>query len=167
MSLKEIFFSSNYDTDSLFLLQVPNNLLESIENEEELIIKGSSPVILCTKDKGYELKLLETTNTLLIIKDKNPNQKEVILKTAQSVEATNSSPRKYYIYNLLLVSCTLKYDEKTGENNISSFSKNYSLKDLFSLSDLPLVQFNKLISETHIFEFNSNIACLFDFDFVI
>ena len=163
----EIYFSSNYDTNSLFLLQVPKNLLENLEKEDELIIKGTSPTILCTKDKGYELKLLETTNTLLIMKDKEPNQKEIILKVDHSVEATSTTPRKYYIYNLLKKFCVLKYDTNTGENNLSTFKQKYSLKDLFSLCDLPSVQFNKLISEKHIFEYNENIVCLFDFNFVI
>ena len=78
----ELYFSSDYDTNSLFLLQVPKDLLNNLEKEEELIIKGTSPTILCTKDKGYELKLLETTNTLLLIKDKEEgsDQKEIILK---------------------------------------------------------------------------------------
>ena len=99
----EIYFSSNYDANSLFLLQVPKNLLENLEKEDELIIKGTSPTILCTKDKSYELKLLETTNTLLIVKDKdeNLNKKEIILKAEHSIEATSITPRKYYIYNLL------------------------------------------------------------------
>ena len=163
----EIYFSSNYDTNSLFLLQVPKNLLENLEKEDELIIKGTSPTILCTKDKGYELKLLETTNTLLLIKDKGTNQKEIILKADHSVEATSTTPRKYYIYNLLKKFCVLKYDTNTGENNISSFKQKYSLKDLFSLCDLPSNQFNNLISEKHIFEYNENTVCLFDFNFVI
>ena len=163
----EIYFSSNYDTNSLFLLQVPKNLLENLEKEDELIIKGTSPTILCTKDKGYELKLLETTNTLLLIKDKGPNQKEIILKADHSVEATSTTPRKYYIYNLLKKFCVLKYDTNTGENNISSFKQKFSLKDLFSLCDLPSNKFNNLISEKHIFEYNENTVCLFDFNFVI
>ena len=105
----ELYFSSNYDTNSLFLLQVPKNLLENIEKEEELIIKGNSPTILCTKDKGYELKILETTNTLLIVNNKDSkNQKEIILKTDHSIEATNTTPRKYFIYNLLKKFCVLK-----------------------------------------------------------
>ena len=165
----ELYFSSDYDTNSLFLLQVPKNLLDNLEKEDELIIKGTSPTILCTKDKGYELKLLETTNTLLIIKDKveGSNQKEIILKADHSIEATSTTPRKYYIYNLLKKFCILKYDINSGESNISTFKQNYSLKDLFSLCDLPSVQFNKLISETHIFEYNDNTSCIFDFNFVI
>jgi hypothetical protein len=167
--MSDIYFSSNYDTNSLFLLQVPSNLLENIEKEDELIIKGTTPTILCTKDKGYELKLLETTNTLLIVQNKedNSNNKEIILKADHSVEATSTTPRKYYIYNLLKKFCTLKYDTSTGQNNLSSFKQIYSLKNLFSLCDLPSVQFNKLILETHIFEYNENIACLFDFNCVI
>ena len=165
----DIYFSSDYDTNSLFLLQVPGNLLDNLEKEDELIIKGTTPTILCTKDKGYELKLLETTNTLLILqnKDDNSNNKEIILKADHSVEATSTTPRKYYIYNLLKKFCTLKYDTSTGQNNLSSFKQQYSLNNLFSLCDLPSNQFNKLISETHIFEYNENITCLFDFNCVI
>ena len=131
----ELYFSSNYDTNSLFLLQIPSNLLANLEKEEELIIKGTSPTILCTKDKGYELKLLETTNTLLLIKDKEEesNKKEIILKADHSIEAIGITPRKYYIYNLLKKFCVLKYDINTGENNILSFKQKYTLKNLFSL----------------------------------
>ena len=164
----ELYFSSNYDTNSLFLLQVPKNLLENIEKEEELIIKGNSPTILCTKDKGYELKILETTNTLLIVNNKdNKNQKEIILKTDHSIEATNTTPRKYFIYNLLKKFCVLKYDTNTGENNISSFKQKYSMKDLFCLCDLPSKQFSDLIQEMHIFEYSEDIVCVFDFNFTI
>jgi len=129
----ELYFSSNYDTNSLFLLQIPHNLLDNLEKEEELIIKGTSPTILCTKDKGYELKLLETTNTLLLIKDneEDPNKKEIILKADHSIEATSITPRKFYVYNLLKKFCTLKYDISTGENNLSSFKQKYSLKIYF------------------------------------
>ena len=164
----ELYFSSNYDTNSLFLLQVPKNLLDNLEKEDELIVKGSSPTILCTKDKGYELKLLETTNTLLLIKDKDEdsNKKEIILKADHSIEATSITPRKYYIYNLLKKFCILKYDIAKGQNNISSFIQKYTLKDLFSLCDLPSTQFNELIKETHIFQYNEEIACIFDFNFL-
>ena len=164
----ELYFSSNYDTNSLFLLQIPHNLLDNLEKEEELIIKGTSPTILCTKDKGYELKLLETTNTLLLIKDneEDPNKKEIILKADHSIEATSITPRKFYVYNLLKKFCTLKYDISTGENNLSSFKQKYSLKNLFSLCDLPSTQFDKLIKETHIFQYNNDIACIYDFNFL-
>ena len=164
----ELYFSSNYDTNSLFLLQIPNNLLENLEKEDELIIKGNSPTILCTKDKGYELKLLETTNTLLLIKDKgdDPTKKEIILKADHSIEATSITPRKFYIYNLLKKFCSLKYDISTGENNISSFKQQYTLQNLFSLCDLPSTKFDNLIKETHIFQYNANITCIYDFDFL-
>ena len=164
----ELYFSSNYDTNSLFLLQIPHNLLDNLEKENELIIKGTSPTILCTKDKGYELKLLETTNTLLLIKDKEgeSNKKEIILKADHSIEAIGITPRKYYIYNLLKKFCVLKYDISTGENNIPSFKQKYSLKDLFSLCDLPSKQFEELIKETHIFQYNDDIACIYNFIFL-
>ena len=164
----ELYFSSNYDTNSLFLLQIPQHLLDNLEKEEELIIKGTSPTILCTKDKGYELKLLETTNTLLLINDKeeDSNKKEIILKADHSIEATSITPRKFYIYNLLKKFCILKYDINTGENNISSFKQKYSLKNLFSLCDLPSTQFQQLIKETHIFQYNDEISCIYDFNFL-
>ena len=165
----ELYFSSNYDTNSLFLLQIPHTLLDNLEKEEELIIKGTSPTILCTKDKGYELKLLETTNTLLLIKDKEgeSNKKEIILKADHSIEATSITPRKFYIYNLLKKFCSLKYDLSTGENNVSLFKQKYTLKDLFSLCDLPSTQFDILIKETHIFQYDDNITCIYDFNFLI
>ena len=164
----ELYFSSDYDTNSLFLLQIPHNLLDNLDKEEELIIKGTTPTILCTKDKGYELKLLETTNTLLLIRDQkeDANKKEIILKADHSIEATSITPRKFYIYNLLKKFCTLNYDINTGENNLSSFKQKYTLKNLFSLCDLPSTQFDKLIKETHIFQYDDETTCIYDFHFL-
>lgn len=165
----ELHFSSNYDKSDLFILQVPHHLLEDIEKNEELIIKGSNPTLLCTKDKGYELKMLETSNTLLLLKNKenSEDKKEIILKTDHCIEATNILPKKYYIYNLLKKFCQLNYDTSTGQNNISSFKQNYSFDELFAMCDLPSKQFNELVLETHIFKYNEDITCIFDFQFII
>ena len=50
-------------------MQVPEKLLENIENNNELIIKGSCPALLCTDNDVYKLHEMETTNTILLIKD--------------------------------------------------------------------------------------------------
>ena len=165
----ELYFSSSYDKSDLFILQVPHSLLEDIEKNEELIIKGSNPTLLCSKDKGYELKMLETSNTLLLLKDKEnyEDKKDIILKTDHCIEATNILPKKYYIYNLLKKFCLLNYDISTGQNNINSFKQIYSLEELFAMCDLPSKQFNELILETHIFKYNEEISCIFDFQFII
>ena len=37
---------------------------------------------------------------------------------------------------------------------------------MFSLCDLPSTQFEQLIKETHIFQYNDDIACIYDFNFL-
>ena len=78
----EVYFSDNYDNQSLFLLQVPNSIINEIKDiNNDLLIKGSNDrTIFCTNDKNFEIKFLDTTNTFLLLNqyedDKNINKKK-------------------------------------------------------------------------------------------
>ena len=71
----EVYFSDNYDNQSLFLLQVPNSIINEIkETNNDLLIKGSTDkTIFCTNDKNFEIKFLDTTNTFLLLNQKDDN----------------------------------------------------------------------------------------------
>ena len=80
----EVYFSDNYDNQSLFLLQVPNSIINEIKDiNNDLLIKGSNDrTIFCTNDKNFEIKFLDTTNTFLLLNqyedDKNINKKKFV-----------------------------------------------------------------------------------------
>ena len=63
----ELYFSDEYDNESLFLMQMPENILKKIEKNENLIIKGKKPALLCTKKETFKLSGIDTTNTLSIL----------------------------------------------------------------------------------------------------
>lgn len=67
----EIDFSSNYELENLFLIQIPMKLIDNLEQKDELIIKGSCPSILTTETEIYKLSVMEATNTILLISDKD------------------------------------------------------------------------------------------------
>ena len=74
------------------------------------IIKGYCPSILTTETEIYKLNKMETTNTILLISDKDDQKNKVILmKTSFLVDATESVPEENTIFNLLSKYSCLKY----------------------------------------------------------
>ena len=166
----EVYFSDNYDNQSLFLLQVPNSIINEIkETNNDLLIKGSiDRTIFCTNDKNFEIKFLDTTNTFLLLnqKDENDiNKKNIRLMTFHNLECCDIIPKKYLIYNLLKKNCNLNYNLQTGENNFNTFEKKYTIEDCFALSDLPKNQFLKMIEEQNIFLYENKYLCVFNIGF--
>ena len=166
----EVYFSDDYDNQSLFLLQIPSSILEEIKStNNNLLLKGSSErTIFCTNDKNFEVKFLDTTNTFLLLNQKennNMNKKNIRLMTFHNLECCDIIPKKYFIYNLLKKSCCLNYNLETGENNFNSFKKKYTKEDCFALSDLPINQFEEMIKEQNIFLYQNKFLCIFDIGF--
>lgn len=164
----ELYFSDNYDESSLFLMEVPNSILDYIkQGTGELIIKGSEPTILCTDSNHFELKFLETSNTYMILdsESEQTQKKEVTLMTYHTLECCELSPKKYLIYNILKRNCSLNYDINSGENNFESFTKRYTKEECFAMSDLPREKFNHLLSEQKIFAYKDKFMCIFSIEF--
>ena len=164
----ELYFSDNYDESSLFLMEVPNSILDYIkQGTGELIIKGSEPTILCTDSKHFELKFLETSNTYMILdsESEQTQKKDVTLMTYHTLECCELSPKKYHIYNILKRNCSLNYDINSGENNFDSFTKRYTKEECFAMSDLPREKFNHLLSEQKIFAYKDMFMCIFSIEF--
>ena len=167
----EVYFSDNYDNQSLFLLQVPNSIINEIKDiNNDLLIKGSNDrTIFCTNDKNFEIKFLDTTNTFLLLNqyedDKNINKKKIRLMTFHNLECCDIIPKKYLIYNLLKKYCNLNYNLQTGENNFNTFERKYTIEDCFALSDLPKNQFLKMIEEQNIFLYENKYLCVFNISF--
>jgi len=122
---------------------------------------------LCTKDKSYELKYLETTNSFLLLKDaaQEENKKEIKLMVNHTLECTDYNPKKFSIINILKSECSLNYNRFTGEDNCNSFLSKYSIENLFAMSELCSSEFYNMIIEYGIFEKNG-LACVFEDSFL-
>ena len=78
-------------------------------------------LFLCSKEKVYELKMLENSNTFLLLENQNKNKSLIVLSACHSIETLDYSPKKYFLLNLLKDNCSLYYNTETGENNIAKF----------------------------------------------
>ncbi len=121
----EIEFSEEYDLEKLIIIQVPQEIVDNISNGDELIIKGTDNSILCTKSKSWELKYLETSNTILLLKALIKEGDEI--KTAEIlsmenhiIECNDVIPKKYQPVLKVKENCSIYYDLKTGLCNIES-----------------------------------------------
>jgi len=121
----EIEFSENYDLENYSLIQVPQDIADQIIKSEELIIKGNDNSILCTKNKSYELKYLETSNTIFLIKEINKEggeikNAEILSMENHIIECVDVVPKKYQSILKIKENCSIFYDIKTGRSNIES-----------------------------------------------
>ncbi len=163
----DLTFAENYE-NSLFLIEAPSQIVEKVMNKEELILKGGEVTILCTSEKSYELKYLETTNTFILVNspaEMEGEKKQISLMTNHTLECQEYNPKKYTIFNLLKHECSLNYDLNTGDDSFNSFQNKYSLSDLFAISELSSSVFNKIIDDFGIFEKNE-CACVVDENFL-
>jgi hypothetical protein len=159
----DVYFKTNYDDKNIVLLEVNEHILQAIKNgDNNLIIKGdSTTTILSTQSKSYEMKYLETSNTLLLLESEQESlvgPQKILTMNDHVIEANEVCPRRYNIINLLKSKCALNYDITTGSNNIESKSpvntglSKYSSHDLFMMSDLCMDDFKKYLLEFNIFE---------------
>jgi len=123
----EISFDENYDKNNIVLIEVLPSVLESIEKNEKLIIKGNEQTILCTPNKSYELKYLDTTNNYMLLEQLAPEKLNIKFTSQHTLECIEINPRKNNLLDLLR-SNELTYDLETSESNYES--KNYYLKSL-------------------------------------
>lgn len=72
LSLK---LSENFDSRNLSLMEVPKEISALIEKGNELYLKGGSDtdVVLCTTNKTYTMKMVETSNQLFLVPPSNGN----------------------------------------------------------------------------------------------
>lgn len=164
----EVYFANTYDESNLFLLEIPEQVYEEyiIHDEGQLIIKGTDPTVICTNNKSYELKFLETSNTLMILDSKTEpdSKKEISLMAYHTVVCDDFSPKKYQVYNKLKANSALNYNLATGESNFNSFPSKYSKEDCFQMSNLPKQQFEEFLNQHLIFN-QEGLMCIFNESF--
>eukprot|EP00057_Strongylocentrotus_purpuratus_P034022 XP_793636.4 PREDICTED: sister chromatid cohesion protein DCC1-like [Strongylocentrotus purpuratus] len=66
-----IYFGEELNPASMRLLEVDSTILKCVVEGQRLIIRGDKTdhAVLCTDSKTYDLKVAETSNTLLVLKD--------------------------------------------------------------------------------------------------
>lgn len=66
-----LYFGEELNPASMRLLEVDNTILKNVLEGQRLVIRGDKTdhAVLCTDDKTYDLKVAETSNTLLVLKD--------------------------------------------------------------------------------------------------
>ncbi|MCQ2816293.1 MAG: sister chromatid cohesion protein DCC1 [archaeon] len=164
----ELYFGDKYDESSMFLMEVPPNILSYIRNKEgELLIKGKDSSILCTKDKNYELKFLETSNTFMVLdsEEESSAKKEITLMTFHTLECNEMSTKKYFLYNILKEKCCLNYDLENSKIDLSKFDLKITKDEGFAMTDYPRELYEKMIKECHIFLYESKYLCIFSMEF--
>lgn len=119
----EIEFGEEYDLEKYTLIEVPPAIVDNIHNGDRLVLKGNEVSILCTDKKSYELRYLETSNSLYLLRALNfENEQiknaEILFMSNHIIECTEVIPKKYSIINKIKYNCSLNYDERTGRNNL-------------------------------------------------
>lgn len=78
-------FSSSFPARKLLLVELPPEVLECVVNGEDLQIKGSDQgpdAVLCTSNKTFSIKKVETSNSVFLVPPSST--------TAFEVETMNS-----------------------------------------------------------------------------
>ncbi len=123
----EIYFGATYDKKTNFLLEVNQQVLDNLENIQDdnydFVLKGDSSTYLCTDTKTYEVKLVETSNTFLLLEEnKVDSNYKVVLSADHSLDINEVIPSKYNIINTLKETCALNYNLADGSSNIKGKS---------------------------------------------
>ncbi|XP_071509670.1 sister chromatid cohesion protein DCC1-like [Diadema antillarum] len=66
-----LYFGHELNPASMRLLEVDDTILNCVEEGQRLVIRGNKTdhAVLCTDGKTYDLKVAETSNTLLLLED--------------------------------------------------------------------------------------------------
>lgn len=102
-----IRFSDTYSETCYKLMELPEDLMEVVERGERLMLKGEGAenVVLCSRTKTYDVKLAETSNTLLLLPAESDCDKE-----------NGTTTRS------ILGSCTSYYELKNAKPNTASLN---------------------------------------------
>ena len=127
----KVLFSRDFKGDDAYKLVAVNaDLLAAIEKGEKVCLKGSegkNDAVLCTEKKTYQMKKVETSNTVLLVPPGN-SEHHIVSKSTYSYELTAMEPKLDELRQLLSVSEYKGYEEET-ESRVSK-------SDLYTRADL-------------------------------
>ena len=71
-----IVFSKDYASENYKLIEVPQDILDAINQKDQLYLKGAienADAVLCTNNKTFALKKAETSNSVFLLPPSNTN----------------------------------------------------------------------------------------------
>jgi len=97
-----LVFSSEFDKRDLRLFEVPEDVLKKVLAGEELQLVGEGDAVLCTSDKTFAMKKVETSNQLFLLQASETADFGLTSRTTNYYEVRPTAPRLEQIEELLL-----------------------------------------------------------------
>ncbi|XP_067888305.1 sister chromatid cohesion protein DCC1 isoform X2 [Heterodontus francisci] len=141
-SVQCLSFSDSFSSGDYCLMEVDETLCKYIESGQSLIIRGDvdEHAVVCSEDKTYDLKMADTSNTLLIIPDcRTPDQLPSDSSTEHLIhcqiygfaknywELKRTRPKLKKLKKLLMEN---QYEGPSSEKERSSTYPKYTKEDL-------------------------------------
>eukprot|EP00118_Oscarella_pearsei_P017613 m.175915 g.175915 ORF g.175915 m.175915 type:complete len:392 (+) comp39135_c0_seq5:168-1343(+) len=126
-TIQRLNFSPDLNEQDFRLIELPKNLLESLQEGERLTIRGSEneDAVLCTRSSSYEIKMVDVSNTMLIapsvvtrsdLSEADSLQKREILAAVKSYyELRPCLPRLEKLAKMLMASAYAGPDSDRGK----------------------------------------------------
>lgn len=144
-SIQSVYFSPQLDNDAIKLLEVDNFILDSIKVGDELVIRGDKDemAVICTKDRTYDIKEAEISNSMLIIPQLKTGQDlgQDILGQELNIRQVTSTIHNYFelrhckpkLRKLRMLLEENMYSGKECEEDEEHQGRKYSYEDLLNL----------------------------------
>ena len=97
-----LVFAPGFDTRDLRLFEVPQEVLEKVLEGQELSLIGEGDSVLCTGDKTFSMKKVETSNQLFFLQASEGTEFALTSRTSDYYEVKPTAPRLEQIEVLLL-----------------------------------------------------------------
>ncbi|XP_012286006.1 sister chromatid cohesion protein DCC1 [Orussus abietinus] len=83
----QVLYSNTHENASLKLLELDTHLLEVLSEGDTLSFRGNKhdPAVLCTKNRTYDLKAAETSNSLLVVSNMKFAEQTSLVNTNHQV----------------------------------------------------------------------------------
>lgn len=151
-SSSSIKFKKDYNISNYFLVESCPKLMTEITNSKESFYfkngSQSSTIILSTMDNSYEIRHIETSNSLIVIEES-----KVITLLNFTTEATEYIPTNEIILKLLSKSSSISISHLNNISNyLSDESNGLSLKDLLIKTDFSQRQLERELKKMSSFQ---------------
>ncbi|KYR02156.1 hypothetical protein DLAC_00960 [Tieghemostelium lacteum] len=156
---KQLKFPNEFPNDDYKLLEVTPDILDNIKIHSKLTIKGSAneEAVLCTSNKTFTIKSGQTSNSLLLVGEKN----EITSILHSQLELIETKPRLNTLLNVF---------QEGGKGCLNSLSDLYSesddtqydtqlgvyLHDLFSSTQASDSEILQYLHDNHCFQLPHN-----------
>lgn len=137
--VQSLSYSVDWMKDDFKLLELNKDLSASLHEGDEVIIRGEhdDDTVLCSKNKTFDLRAADTSNTLLLVPElKTPDDSDFAAETCMAEKSVLSCFSTYYEARLIKpkldrLKNILETDAYSGHDNDSDVKK-YNTEDILS-----------------------------------